>query len=189
MELLKQKIRSEGTALAGGIVRVDSFLNHQVDPALINAIAGEFSRRFRGTACDRILTVEASGIAPAVMTGLKLNVPVVFAKKNRPSTSTGPVYTAKVHSFTKQQDYEITVSTDYIMPGERIIIIDDFLAHGSASSGLIDIVHQAGAEVSALGIVIEKGFQDGGRSLREGGVRVESLVIIESIDGNTIQFR
>ena len=189
MELLKKYILTEGTALAGGIIRVDSFLNHQIDPVLVDAMAEEFCRRFTGTGCDRILTVEASGIAPAVMTGLKLKVPVIFAKKSRPSTASGQSYSAAVHSFTKQKDYEITVSADYIRHGDSVIIIDDFLAHGSASGGLIDIVHQAGAEVTAIGIVIEKGFQDGGRLLRENGFRVESLVIIESIDGNTIQFR
>ncbi|HPS59613.1 MAG TPA: xanthine phosphoribosyltransferase [Spirochaetota bacterium] len=189
MELLKKHILSEGIAITGGIIRVDSFLNHQVDPMLIDAMAEEFCCRFTGIKCDRILTVEASGIAPAVMTGLKLKVPVVFAKKSRPSTGTGAAYSAKVHSFTKQKDYEITVSADYIRQGESIIIIDDFLAHGSASAGLIDIVHQAGAEVTAIGIVIEKGFQDGGRLLREKGFRVESLAIITGIDGNTIQFR
>lgn len=188
MELLKKYILTEGSAIAGGIIRVDSFLNHQIDPVLIDAIAVEFCRRFSGTACDRILTVEASGIAPAVMTGLKLKVPVVFAKKSRPSTGTGASYSAKVHSFTRQRDYEITVPADYIRHGESVIIIDDFLAHGSASAGLIDIVHQAGAEVTAIGIVIEKGFQDGGRLLREMGFRVESLAIIKGIDGDTIQF-
>lgn len=189
MDLLKKQILAEGRALAGGIIRVDSFLNHQVDPVLIDAIAEEFCRRFTGIECDRILTVEASGIAPAVMTALKLKVPAVFAKKSRPSTSSGKVYTAKVHSFTKQKDYDITVSADFIRQGERVIIIDDFLAHGSASTGLIDIIHHAGAEVTAIGIVIEKGFQDGGRILREKGYRVESLAIIENIEGNTIQFR
>lgn len=189
MDLLKKHILSEGSAVAGGILKVDSFLNHQVDPELIAAIAEEFCRRFAGIRCDRIITVEASGIAPAVMTGLKLKVPVVFAKKSRPSTGTGEAYSANVHSFTRQRDYEITVSADFISRGESVIIIDDFLAHGSASAGLIDIVHQAGADVTAIGIVIEKGFQDGGRLLREKGFRVESLVIIESIDRNTIQFR
>lgn len=188
MELLKKMILAEGSAIDGGIIRVDSFINHQLDPVLIDAIAEEFCRRFAGIECDRILTVEASGIAPAVMTALKLKVPVVFAKKRRPSTASGKVYTAKVHSFTKQKDYDIMVSADFIKQDDSVIIIDDFLAHGSASSGLIDIVHQAGADVTAIGIVIEKGFQDGGRILREKGYRVESLATIKNIDGNTIQF-
>lgn len=188
MELLKKYILSRGEILEEGIIRVDSFLNHQIDPMLIDALAEEFTRRFAGIKCDRILTVEASGIAPALMTGLKMKVPVVFAKKSRPSTATGPVYAAMVHSFTRQKDYEITVGADYIARGERVIIIDDFLAHGSASAGLIDIARQADAEVTALGIVIEKGFQDGGSKLRNKGYRVESLAVIKSIDGNTIQF-
>ena len=189
MELLKKNIVSKGTALPGGIIRVDSFLNQQIDPALIEAIAEEFNIKFRGINCDRILTVESSGIAPAVMTGLKMNVPVVFAKKSRPGTATGKLYTSEVHSFTRQRDYEISVSGEFIQKGEKIIIIDDFLAHGSASAGLIDIAAQAGATVTAIGIVIEKGFQKGGALLRKNGYRVESLAIIESTEGNTIKFR
>lgn len=189
MDILKKHIMSEGLALPGGIIKVDSFLNHQINPVMIDEIASEFSRRFSGTRIDRILTIESSGIAPAVMTGLKINAPVVFAKKNRPSTGTGKFYSSTVHSFTKQKNYEITVSAEFIPCGSNILIIDDFLAHGSAAQGLIDIVEQGEAFVAGIGIVIEKGFQDGGRLLREKGFMVESLAIIESTEENTIKFR
>ena len=189
MDKLKKHIMSEGLALPGGIIKVDSFLNHQIDPVMIDEIAFEFSRRFSGTRVDRILTIESSGIAPAVMTGLRINAPVVFAKKNRPSTGSAQFYSATIHSFTKQKNYEITVSAEFIPGGCNVLIIDDFLAHGSAAQGLIDIVEQGGASVAGIGIVIDKGFQDGGRLLREKGFMVESLAIIESTEGNTIKFR
>lgn len=189
MDILKKHIIAEGLALPGGIIKVDSFLNHQIDPVMIEKIAVEFCSRFSDLEVDRILTVESSGIAPAIMTGLKMKVPVVFAKKNRPSTATGKLYSSTIHSFTKRKDYEVSVSAEFISSGDRILIIDDFLAHGSATSGLIEIAEQAGACVAGIGIVIEKGFQDGGRLLREKGFRVESLAIVDSTEGNTIKFR
>lgn len=189
MKLLKKKITDEGIVISGEMLKVDSFLNHQIDPHLIDEIASAFLYRFEDTTFHKILTVESSGIAPAVMTGLKLGIPVLFAKKNRPSTMTEKRYSAPVHSFTKNSDTEISVSSEYIKKGDRILIIDDFLAHGSACRALIKIAEEAGAKVVAIGIVIEKGFQNGGRSLREDGYRVESLAIIDRMKEHNIGFR
>ncbi|HOP30649.1 MAG TPA: xanthine phosphoribosyltransferase [Spirochaetota bacterium] len=189
MKLLKKRITEEGRALSESILKVDSFLNHQIEPALIDLIAGEFCRRFADRTFNKILTVESSGIAPAVLTGLKMNLPVVFAKKAKPSTMNEEYFTAPVHSFTKQKDYDIAVSSKFIRKGERVLIIDDFLAHGSASRALIAIAEQGGAKVDGIGIVIEKGFQNGGKLLRELGYRIESLAIIEEMSENMIRFR
>lgn len=189
MELLKKRITEEGRALSESILKVDSFLNHQIDPALIDEIAAEFSRRFSDRTFNKILTVESSGIAPAVLTGMKLGLPVVFAKKTKPSTMNEEYFSAPVHSFTKQKDYEISVAAKFIKKGERILIIDDFLANGSASRALIAIAEQGGAKVDGIGIVIEKGFQNGGKLLRELGYRIESLAIIDGMSLNSIRFR
>ena len=189
MELLKKRILNDGKALSESILKVDSFLNHQIDPALMDEIAAEFFSRFNDISFSKILTVESSGIAPAVMTGLKMGIPVVFAKKAKPSTMNEEFFTAPVHSFTKEKDYEISVASKYIRKGERILIIDDFLAHGSASRALIAIAEQGGAKVEGIGIVIEKGFQNGGRILRELGYRVESLAVIDEMRENRIRFR
>lgn len=189
MELLKKRITEDGRALSESILKVDSFLNHQIDPALMDEIADEFRRRFADRNFNRILTVESSGIAPAIMTGLKMGIPVIFAKKTKPSTLNEEYFSAPVHSFTKQKDYEISVAARFIKKGERILIIDDFLANGSASRALIAIAEQGGAKVDGIGIVIEKGFQNGGRLLREMGYRIESLAIIEEMSLNSIRFR
>ncbi len=189
MELLKNKILEDSEIITDKILRVDSFLNHQIDPFLIDKIADEFKSRFSGIQFNKILTVESSGIAPAVMTGLKLSVPVVFAKKNKPSTIIENTYSATVHSYTKNSDYEISVSSKYIKKNDHILIIDDFLANGSASRALISIAEQGGAKVDGIGIVIEKGFQNGGNLLRDMGYRIESLAVIESMAGSKIQFR
>lgn len=189
MKLLQNRILQDGEIITDQILRVDSFLNHQIDPELIDEIASAFCYKFSDTRFTKILTVESSGIAPAVMTGLKLSLPVVFAKKNRPSTMVENSYSATVHSYTKNSDYEISVSSKYIKKGDNILIIDDFLANGSASRALISIAEQGGAKVGGIGIVIEKGFQSGGKLLREMGYHIISLAVIESMSGNKIQFR
>ncbi len=189
MELLKKRIKQDGRALSESILKVDSFLNHQIDPVLIDSVAEEFCCRFAENNFNKILTVESSGIAPALMTGLKMGIPVIFAKKAKPSTMNEKYFTAPVHSFTKQKDYEISVLAKFITRGDRILIIDDFLANGSASRALIAIAEQGGAKVDGIGIVIEKGFQNGGRLLRELGYRIESLAIIDEMSVNSIRFR
>lgn len=189
MELLKEKIFKSGKIVSSEILKVDSFLNHQIDPELIYKIAEEFAKIFAEEKITRILTIESSGIAPAVMTGLKLSVPVVFAKKSAPSTLEKGAWSSRVHSFTKNRDYDIFVSSQFLASSDRVLIIDDFIAHGSASEALINIVDQAGAEIAGIGIVIEKGFQNGGNLLRSRGIRVESLAIIDSMDMDTIHFR
>ncbi|MGI6065298.1 MAG: xanthine phosphoribosyltransferase [Bacillota bacterium] len=188
MELLKQKILNEGKVISDQVLKVDSFLNHQIDPVLMQAIGAEFAKRFAQSKITKVLTLEASGIAVALMTGLALRVPVVFAKKKRPSTLTGTAYFGRIHSFTKEEDVDIMVSANYLNNSDRVLVIDDFLATGEASRGMIEIVHQAGAALVGVGIVIEKAFQDGGNSLRDEGVRVESLARIAKLEKGTIYF-
>jgi xanthine phosphoribosyltransferase len=189
MELLKNRIIEYGKIISPEILKVDSFLNHQIDPLLMDKIGDEFAKLFGSEKITKILTIESSGIAPSVLTGLKLGVPVLFAKKSIPSTLTTDTYSSRVHSFTKNRDYNIFVSSQLMQPGDRILIIDDFLAHGSASNALIDLVDQSGAELVGVGIVIEKGFQNGGEILRQRGIRLESLAVIESMSEDTIHFR
>ncbi len=182
MELLKQRIRQQGRALPGGVIQVDGFLNHQIDPALADAIAEEFVRRFKGERINKVLTVEASGIAFAILVALRLQVPLVFAKK-RPGSNQGGAaqYTADVRSFTKGGINTISVSRDYLSSGDRVLVIDDFMAMGQAAEGLCSLVRQAGAELAGVGVVIEKGFQPGGDRLRAQGIRVEALARILEI--------
>lgn len=189
MKRLQDKILSEGKVLSSDVLKVDSFLNHQIDPQLMQAIGEEFAERFRDAGITRILTIESSGIAPAVMTGLSLGVPVVFARKRKSLTLTADLYSAEVHSFTKGETNEISVSKDYLKPEDVILVMDDFLANGQAALGLADIVEQAGAELSGIGIVIEKGFQAGGKLLRDRGLRIESLAILDSLENGTVQFK
>jgi len=189
MKLLKNRILKDGEIITDQILRVDSFLNHQIDPYLVEEIAAEFAYKFSDIHFNKILTVESSGIAPAVMTGLKLRIPVVFAKKNKPSTMTEETYTSTVHSFTRDNDYEISISSKYIRKGENLLIIDDFLANGSAARALISIAEKAGAKIGGIGIIIEKGFQNGGKDLRDMGYKIVSLAIIESMAGNKIKFK
>lgn len=188
MEILKQKIRDYGVWISDNVLKVDSFLNHQLDPDLIVEVGKEFARRFGGNGVTKILTVEASGIAVALTTSMEMKVPCVFAKKNKPSTLQGDVYSSVVHSFTKNETVTISVAASYIDKKDRVLIIDDFLAMGAASKGLVDIVSQAGAELVGVGVVIEKGFQKGGRELRENGIRVEALVTIKSLAAGKIEF-
>jgi len=189
MELLKQRILTDGTVKEGNILKVDSFLNHQMDIALLNEIGKEFRRRFDGQQVNKILTIEASGIAIAAAAGISLGVPMVFAKKHKTSNVDGSVYTSKVHSFTHDTDYTIVVSRDYLLPGDKVLLVDDFLANGQALNGLMDLCRQAGAEVAGVSAAIEKGFQGGGDALRAKGVRVESLAVIDSMDDTSITFR
>ncbi|MGE8204276.1 xanthine phosphoribosyltransferase [Heyndrickxia sp. NPDC080065] len=189
MDLLKQKILNDGIVLSDSVLKVDSFLNHQIDPNLMKEIGDEFVERFRDEKITKILTIESSGIAPAVMTALKLGINVVFARKRKSLTLVNDLYTASVHSFTKNVTNEISVSKSFLDENDRILIIDDFLANGQAALGLLDIVKQANAEAVGIGIVIEKSFQDGGEILRDKGIRVESLAQIESLKNGQVTFK
>jgi xanthine phosphoribosyltransferase len=188
MRLLEEKIISEGRVLSDQVLKVDSFLNHQIDPILMNEIGKEFAARFANEGITKIVTIESSGIAPAVMAGLYMNVPVVFARKRKSLTLTDDLLTASVHSFTKKETNEISVSRKYLDEQDRVLVIDDFLANGQAALGLVDIVQQSGALVSGIGIVIEKAFQQGSEKLKEHGLRVESLARIASLSNGEVQF-
>jgi len=188
VELLKQKIRSEGIVLSERVLKVDAFLNHQIDPRLMQQIGQEFARRFRDAGVTKIVTLEASGIAPAVMTGLELGVPVIFARKHQSLTMTDNLLTASVYSFTKQVESTIAIAANHLSPTDRVLVIDDFLANGKAAKGLLSIIAQAGATVVGLGIVIEKSFQSGRRELEETGLRIESLARIASLENGQVQF-
>ena len=189
MELLKQRILQDGRATEDDVLKVDSFLNHQMDISLLNEIGKEFRRRFAGEPVTKILTIEASGIGIAAIVAQHFgNVPVVFAKKTQSRNLDGAIYTARVQSFTKGTVYDIQVSRKFLGPQDCVLILDDFLARGQALQGLLKIVKDSGAKLAGCGIVIEKGFQDGGRILRAQGVRVESLAIVSSISGGKITF-
>lgn len=182
MDLLKQRILKDGNVAPCGVLKVDSFLNHQIDVELYNEIGKEFKQLFSDVPVTRILTVEASGIGIACIAAQYFGVPVVFAKKAKSKNIDGGVFTSKVESFTYGKSYDIMVSTKFIKPDDKVLIIDDFLANGKASLGLIDIVKTAGAEVTGVGIVIEKGFQAGGKALRSMGINLKSLAVIKSMD-------
>lgn len=186
MKALKERILKDGKCFEGGILKVDNFINHQMDPILMKSMAVEFVRRFAGNDINKILTIEASGIAPAIMTGYLLELPVVFAKKKVPSTMENMLAT-KVFSFTKNRSYDVCISKDYLCKGDKVLFIDDFLANGNAAKGIIDLVNQAGAELVGMGFLIEKGFQAGGKELRDMGIKVESLAIIDSLDNQQIK--
>ncbi|RAU96528.1 xanthine phosphoribosyltransferase [Paenibacillus sp. YN15] len=188
MELLKQKIMKEGIVLSGQVLKVDSFLNHQMDPQLMMELGKEFARRFENEGVNRILTIESSGIAPAIMTALVMQVPMIFARKQKSLTLRDDIYVQEVFSFTKQEKNEITIAKKFIQPGDRVLILDDFLAHGEAAFGLARIAEQAGAVVAGIGIVIEKSFQQGADKLAAAGYRVESLARIASLDNNEVRF-
>ncbi|WP_152399356.1 xanthine phosphoribosyltransferase [Paenibacillus cellulositrophicus] len=188
MQLLKQKVLDEGIVLSNQVLKVDSFLNHQMDPVLMKEVGREFTRRFAGEELNRVLTIESSGIAPGIMTALELEVPMIFARKQKSLTLRDDIFVEKVYSFTKQETNEITVAKKFIQPGDRVLIIDDFLANGEAAFGLARIVEQAGATVAGIGIVIEKAFQPGGRLLKEAGYRVESLVRVAALDDGKVTF-
>lgn len=188
MRLLKEKIVSEGKVLSENVLKVDTFLNHQIDPLLMQAIGEEFANRYKDAGITKILTIESSGIAPSMFAGINLGVPVVFARKRKSLTLSGNLYSSKVHSFTKGETNDISVSKDFIGSEDVVLIIDDFLANGQAVLGLLDIVEQANAKTSGVGIVIEKGFQNGGSMVREKGIRVESLAIIKSLADGKVEF-
>ncbi|WP_438347808.1 xanthine phosphoribosyltransferase [Paenibacillus sp. FA6] len=188
MQLLRKKVINEGIVLSNQVLKVDSFLNHQMDPVLMKEVGKEFTRRFADQKITRVLTIESSGIAPGIMTALELDVPMIFARKQKSLTLKQDIYVEKVFSFTKQETNEITVSKKFIDPTDRVLIIDDFLANGEAAFGLARIVEQAGAKVVGIGIVIEKSFQPGRQLLLEAGYRVESLVRIAALDNGTVTF-
>jgi xanthine phosphoribosyltransferase len=181
MQLLKDRIRKDGKIRSGNVLKVDSFLNHQMDIELFEEIGQEFKRRFAGQEITKILTIEASGIGIACITARYFQVPVVFAKKNQTKNIAGEVYTSKVESFTHGRIYDIIVAKQFLNAEDKVLIIDDFLANGSALLGLIKLVTEAGATLVGAGIVIEKGFQEGGAMVRETGARVESLAIIDAM--------
>lgn len=187
-EPLVKRIKEDGKCLPGGILKVDSFINHQIDPTLLQSMSIEFVRRFASVEINKILTIEASGIAPAVMVGFLLNVPVVFAKKKKPSTMADMLVT-EVFSFTKNKSYSVCCSKEYLKEGDKVLFIDDFLANGNAAKGIIDLVNQAGATLSGMGFLVEKYFQHGGDFLRAQNFPVESLAIIDSLDDCKITFK
>lgn len=189
MKLLEDKILSCGTVLPGGILKVDNFLNHQLDVALISALGEEFYSIFRQEKITKILTVESSGIALAFAAAQHFGVPVVFAKKGAHKNVGTDCYTAEVFSYTKGKSYIITVSRRYLSGDDRVLLIDDFLANGAAANGMLKICADAGAAVAGIGIAIEKGFQPGGQALREKGIHVASLAIVDSMTDTSISFR
>ena len=185
VELLKERIRKDGVVRGTDVLKVDSFLNHQMDIALFEEIGREFQRRFDGCGVNKILTIEASGIGIACITAQFFHCPVVFAKKSQTKNIAGAVYTTKVESFTHGRVYDVIVAQQFLGPEDKVLIIDDFLANGAALEGLIDLVHQAGAQLAGAGIVVEKAFQPGGARLRAQGIRVESLARIKSMSEET----
>ena len=185
MKLLEERIRTHGKIREGGVLKVDSFLNHQMDVKLFQEMGKEFLRLFGDCGVTKILTIEASGIGIACVTAQFFDCPVIFAKKNKTRNIAGDVYTSKVESFTHGKVYDIIVSKEFLYPEDRVLLIDDFLANGCALEGLIKICEAAGAEVSGIGIAVEKGFQGGGDKLRERGFRVESLARIADMDCDT----
>lgn len=189
MNFLEQKILEDGIIKEGKILKVDNFLNHQIDIDIMRQIAYEFKRRFRGKEVTKILTIEASGIAIATLLANLYDVPVVFAKKGQTANSTDDKYISQAYSFTHKKMNNVFVSKPYMLAGEKVLIVDDFLADGQAMSALIDIVHQAGAEVVGCGVAIEKGVQDGGKNLRAQGYHVESIAILDEMDSATGEIR
>ena len=181
MQLLEERIRRDGKIAPGNVLRVDSFINHQMDIGLMDKLAAEFHRLFADDGVDKVLTVEASGIAIAALVARAFGVPMVFAKKSKTSNIPDTVYSCSVRSYTHGNVNEIMVSKDYLCPGERVLLIDDFLAHGEALRGLVNLVEQAGGTVVGAGILIEKAFQAGGRELRAEGLRIESLARVASM--------
>ena len=191
MNFLEERIAKDGVVKEGNVLKVDSFLNHQMDIELFDEMGAEFKRRFANENINKILTIEASGIGIACVAAQHFHVPVVFAKKSQSVNIDGEVYSTKIESFTHKRVYDVIVSKKFLHPEDHILIIDDFLANGCALEGLIDIVNKAGASVEGVGIAVEKGFQKGGDLIRSKGIRVESLAIVESMDDKTgeITFR
>ncbi len=188
MELLKNMIKEKGIVINEDILKVDSFLNHQVSPSLMKEIGIEFASHFKDKGITKVLTIESSGIAPALMTALELNVPLVILKKQLPNTLKEGFYQTEVMSFTKNNIYNLTVSKNYISKDDKILLIDDFLANGEAASGVIKIADEANAKINGIGIVIEKSFQPGRKKLENKGYDIYSLARIKSLENNRIEF-
>ena len=189
MELLEQRIVKDGKVKAGNVLKVDSFLNHQIDVNLLNDLGREFKRLFADSEITKILTIEASGIGIACIAAQHFNVPVVFAKKAQSLNLDGEMYRTKVQSYTHKKVYDVILSKKFLTSDDHVLLIDDFLANGCALQGLIEIVRESGATLEGAGIVIEKGFQEGGQRIREMGIRLESLAIIDSMSDNSLTFR
>ena len=190
MNFLEERIARDGQVRAGNILKVDSFLNHQLDVELLDKIGKAFYDKYKDKGINKVLTVEASGIAIACMCARYFHVPVVFAKKAKSKNLDGDLYTSVVHSFTYDKDYNVTLAKKFLSGDDKVLLVDDFLAVGKAMNGLIDICNQAGASVEGIGIAIEKGFQDGGKRLRDAGYDVTSLAIVDEMDENNgIKFR
>lgn len=185
MDLLKQKILNEGKVYEGNVLKVDCFLNHQIDCCFLSEVGKEFHRLFKEDGVNKILTIEASGIAIGAMVAQEFGCPLVFAKKTKTKNIAGDVYTTKVVSYTHDTTYDIMVSKQFLGKGDKVLIVDDFLAIGNALNGLIKLVEDSGAELAGCGTVIEKGYQHGGDALREKGIKVESLAIVEAMDSKT----
>ena len=188
MKLLEERIRKDGIVKDGGVLKVDSFLNHQMDVELFREMGKEWARLFAGEEITKILTIEASGIGIACVAAQEFGVPVLFAKKNQTKNIAGDVHTARVESFTHGRVYDVIVAKKFLAPGDRVLLIDDFLANGAALKGLIELVESAGAVVVGAGIAVEKAFQPGGDLIRSMGVRVESLARIKSMEDGKLEF-
>ena len=188
MKLLEDRIRSDGEVLPGNVLKINSFLNHQVDPELMKKVGEEFSRLFKDSGVTKVLTCEASGIAPGIMTACELHVPMVFARKKKPATLNDAVYWADVYSYTKKVTNQICVEQKFLHKDDHLLIIDDFLANGEAVKGMINIANQAGAEVTGVGIVVAKTFQGGSDWLKDHGYRLEALAEIASLTNNQVRF-
>ena len=189
MKLLEDRILRDGQVRPGNVLKVDCFLNHQLDVDLLDKIGEEFYRIFKDDGVNKILTIEASGIAIACMTARHFDVPVVFAKKAKSKNIDGDVYTSTVHSYTYGKDYNITLAQKFLGPNDRVLILDDFLANGKAMKGLLDVCNQAGCSVAGIGICIEKGFQPGGAELRAAGYKLASLAIVNEMSDDHLTFR
>ena len=188
VKLLEDRIRSDGEVLPGNVLKINSFLNHQVDPELMKKVGEEFSQLFKDSGVTKVLTCEASGIAPGVMTAYELHVPMVFARKKKPATLNDAVYWADVYSYTKKVTNQICVEQKFLHKDDCLLIIDDFLANGEAVKGMINIANQAGAEVAGVGIVVAKTFQGGSEWIKDHGYRLEALAEIASLANNQVRF-
>ncbi len=189
MELLKERIRKEGKVLPGGIIKIDGFLNHKVDTKLLAAMAEEFEKHFDLSQATVVLTAEASGIALATLCANRYGLPLIYAKKAKSDNIEGGLLRSEIYSYTYKKKVTLLVSAEWLKPTDKVFIVDDFLANGEALRGLCEIVNGAGAELIGVGVAVEKGFQPGGKKLREAGVNLKSLAIIESADENGIEFR
>ena len=188
MKLLEDRIRSDGEVLPGNVLKINSFLNHQVDPELMKKVGEEFSRLYKDSGITKVLTCEASGIAPGVMTAYELHVPLVFARKKKPATLNDAVYWADVYSYTKKVTNQICVEQKFLDQDDCLLIIDDFLANGEAVKGMINIANQAGAQIAGVGIVVAKTFQGGSEWIKDHGYRLEALAEIDSLANNQVHF-